>query len=263
LSRRAIDGPEKWPSPAARQVTKPGLQADPRSFVDQVTLSANVSMLTRVKSWLAKSQNTSSFHGGSHRCINCQRDAEIWAFEPKKPILRRETLFCRSCAAKHLQIPDATKREQISSDNQNVGEVSLEVDAIVFPKNNYEQVIILREIGGDRFTSIDSGYSEACALWWYLKGKEAVRPLTYACWLSTIKQLGATVESVIVHERRGELWIADLRLKRDDTLINVDIRPSDGLLVALHAGAPFLYTAKLFGQVSEVKPENITLNRGT
>jgi bifunctional DNase/RNase len=157
-----------------------------------------------------------------------------------------------------LWIPNPTRQGSVVQGAEESAEIPVEVERIIFSSNSYFHVVIVRETDGPRRLSFATGYSEVVAIWHTLKSETFPRPLTHQAWLATVTALGATVQSVCVHARQDETYLAEVRLLHNQSLIGIDVRPSDGLLIALQAKARFLFTDQLLtaDAVSGPEPAN-------
>jgi bifunctional DNase/RNase len=66
-----------------------------------------------------------------------------------------------------------------------------------------------------------------------------------------IQQLDAEVERVVVTELRQGTYYALLWLRANGRLIEIDVRPSDGIALALRTEAPILVRASVFEEAGE------------
>jgi bifunctional DNase/RNase len=116
------------------------------------------------------------------------------------------------------------------------------------------RVVILREVGGDRFLPIWIGQFEAEAIAMCLQEVEAVRPMTHDLLKNLVHGVGATLERVEIHDLRDDVFYARLVLLLNGNRIEVDSRPSDGIALAVRAHAP-IFVAEPVMQRAGTKPE--------
>ena len=134
------------------------------------------------------------------------------------------------------------------SDN---GLVQMEVSKIRIDERRGEQVIVLKERGGNRFLPIIIGISEVTAIKMKISGIQPPRPLTHDLFKETITQLGATLERIVITKLEFNTFFAQLVLKtREGELREVDARPSDSIAVALRADAPIFVAEEVLNQVA-------------
>lgn len=157
-----------------------------------------------------------------------------------------EAHLCEECARSILSEPYPPSRPGSS----RLAEVPVEVERVVISEAADHQLVIFREIEGERRLSFVLGIFEATVIDRTLKRLPSPRPLTHDAWLSTIMALGAVVRTVCIHDRRENTYFAESRLDCGGKLVRVDVRPSDGLGLALKAGAPMLITDRLLAEAS-------------
>ena len=131
------------------------------------------------------------------------------------------------------------------------GLVQMEVSKIRIDERRGEQVVVLKERGGNRFLPIIIGISEVTAIKMKISGIQPPRPLTHDLLKNTIAQLGATLKRVIITKLEFNTFYASLVLKATNGEQHaVDARPSDGIAVALRADAPIFVAEEVLNQVS-------------
>jgi len=111
--------------------------------------------------------------------------------------------------------------------------VPMELSRIIISEVNDQQVIYLKEIGGDRAFPILIGIFEATSIERRVKGFPSPRPLTHDLIVSVAESLGAEFQDVIITELKDHTYFARLRVRHDGELVEVDARPSDAIAVAV------------------------------
>lgn len=131
------------------------------------------------------------------------------------------------------------------------GLVEMEVSKIRIDERRGEQVIVLKERGGNRFLPIIIGISEVTAIKMKISGIQPPRPLTHDLLKNTIASLGATLKRVVITKLEFNTFFAQLTLEdKAGTLREVDARPSDSIAVALRADAPIFVSEEVLNQVT-------------
>lgn len=115
--------------------------------------------------------------------------------------------------------------------------IEMELSRIIINESHDEQVIVLKEIGGDRAFPIVIGIWEAVTIDRNVKGKKTPRPMTHDLLENVIRNLGATLERIIVNDLRDRTFYAKLILRRNGEMIEVDSRPSDAIALAVQMKA--------------------------
>ena len=113
-----------------------------------------------------------------------------------------------------------------------------ELRRIIISENNEQQIIFLKEVGGDRMLPIVIGLFEATSIDRHVKGMPAPLPLTHDLLASTIELLGGELQDIFISELRDHTYIAKLRISREGELIEVDSRPSDAIAIAVILDVP-------------------------
>ena len=131
------------------------------------------------------------------------------------------------------------------------GLVQMEVSKIRIDERRGEQVVVLKERGGNRFLPIIIGISEVTAIKMKISGIQPPRPLTHDLLKNTITQLGATLQRIVITKLEFNTFFAKLILQtKEGELREVDARPSDSIAVALRSDAPIFVAEDVLNQVA-------------
>ncbi|MFB3110423.1 MAG: bifunctional nuclease family protein, partial [Gemmatimonadales bacterium] len=105
-------------------------------------------------------------------------------------------------------------------------------------KNTNTPIVVLQEKDGDRMIPIYIGLAEANAIAMELADVKFDRPLTHDLMQQVIIGLGAELSRVVLTRVEKSTYYAELHLRRDDHVIQIDARPSDSIAIALRLKAP-------------------------
>ena len=111
--------------------------------------------------------------------------------------------------------------------------VPMELSRIIISEINDQQVIYLREVGGERTFPILIGIFEATSIDRRVKRYESPRPLTHDLIVSVVENMGGEFQDVVISELREHTYFAKLRIRFEGELIEIDARPSDAIAVAV------------------------------
>jgi uncharacterized protein len=111
--------------------------------------------------------------------------------------------------------------------------VPMELSRIIISEVNDQQVIYLKEIGGERTFPILIGIFEATSIDRRVKGYPSPRPLTHDLIVNVVENLGGEFQDVIISELKEHTYFARLRIRHQGELVEVDARPSDAIAVAV------------------------------
>ena len=129
--------------------------------------------------------------------------------------------------------------------------IEIELSRIVIDEEKKEQVVVLREKGGNRLLSIVIGINEATAIKMKLSGYSPPRPLTHDLISTIIGNLGVSLEKVVIDNLVDGTFHAKLYLKNNDDLSKiVDARPSDSIALAVRTQSPIFVEEKVLEKLS-------------
>lgn len=118
-------------------------------------------------------------------------------------------------------------------------------------------LVILATASNDRFLIIVVGHSEALAILRELKPHAPLpRPMTHDLLRNVIARLGGKLEKVVVTRLLEGTFFADLVLRRGETAIRIDSRPSDALALALRTGAKVFVARKVLEEAG-ISPDEL------
>ncbi|MFH0912745.1 MAG: bifunctional nuclease family protein [Candidatus Omnitrophota bacterium] len=134
--------------------------------------------------------------------------------------------------------------------------IEMELNKIIIDEKRHDQLIVLKEKNGNRILPIVIGLSEASAIKLKISGFEPPRPLTHDLMHSTIENLEANIEKVIIDKLEENTFHAKLFIKTQSGQTKIiDARPSDSIALAVRAHAPIFAEDDVIKQ-SEVFNKN-------
>ena len=127
----------------------------------------------------------------------------------------------------------------------------MELKRIIISEIHEQQVILLREVDGERSFSIMIGIFEATSIDRRVKHLPSPRPLTHDLVASVIDNLGGELRDVYISELRDHTYFAKLRIRHDGETIEVDSRPSDAIAVAVTVDVPIFVAEDVLDEVGQ------------
>jgi bifunctional DNase/RNase len=113
-------------------------------------------------------------------------------------------------------------------------EVRVDLARIVIQDGSDQQIIFLREHGGEREFPIVIGDSEACAIDRRLKGYKKARPLTHDLLADVIEKLHGELEKIVINDLKNHTFYAKLVIRvTGGELVEIDSRPSDAIALGV------------------------------
>jgi RNA polymerase sigma factor (sigma-70 family) len=139
------------------------------------------------------------------------------------------------------------------------------VDVVSFLKpgtkeRGYSTVVLLDEVG-HRALGIWIGPAEAAAIDMGLSKSQLPRPMTMNFMASILKAAGATLEEVRIETLKDEIFYATAKIRSDDTVNEIDARPSDAIALAVVTGNPVFVAEEILEKCGAALPEGKTLQR--
>lgn len=123
--------------------------------------------------------------------------------------------------------------------------VEARVNGLVLEHKTQQNIVILREVDGDRILPIWIGPGEAQAIRRILSEEPFPRPLTHDLLHLVVEGLKARIARVVIADLRENTFYASVFVERESEVLSIDARPSDSIAVALRASAPIFVNEKL------------------
>lgn len=123
--------------------------------------------------------------------------------------------------------------------------VEVRVNGLILEHKTQQNVVILKEAGGERILPIWIGPGEAHAIRRILSDEPFPRPLTHDLLVLLVEGLKARVSRVVISDLRESTFYATVMVQREGEVLSIDARPSDSIAVALRAKAPIFVNEEL------------------
>ncbi|MGE0352210.1 MAG: bifunctional nuclease family protein [Gemmatimonadales bacterium] len=128
--------------------------------------------------------------------------------------------------------------------------IEVEVAHLGLDRSTNTPVVILREKDGQRLLPIWIGPAEASAIAMEMQGVKPLRPMTHDLLKQIVTGLGAELRRVVITDVRENTYFAELYMRREDHVFQVDARPSDSIALAIRLHAPIFTSDELLDQRS-------------
>jgi bifunctional DNase/RNase len=117
--------------------------------------------------------------------------------------------------------------------------IQVELSKMIIDEKRQDQVIVFKEKKGERKFPIMIGLNEASSIKMSLANFKVSRPMTHDLILAIFKELDAEpqrliIDKIIEHTFHAKLIVQDTR----GDLKPIDLRPSDGVAIAVRAKIP-------------------------
>ena len=121
--------------------------------------------------------------------------------------------------------------------------VQMELYKIIISEMQEQQIIVLKEVDGERKFPIVIGDNEAKAIDRRLKGIPMPRPMTHDLLASVIEQLGGTIDRIEITNLQEHTFFAAIHIRQNGDLLEIDSRPSDAIALGIATSVP-IYVAE-------------------
>jgi bifunctional DNase/RNase len=131
----------------------------------------------------------------------------------------------------------------ISGESEADVPVQMELKRIIISEVHDQQVIMLREVEGERTFPIVIGIFEATSIDRRVKNMPSPRPLTHDLVAAVIDTMGGELRDIFISDLREHTYYAKIRIRMNGEMMEVDSRPSDAIALAVTAKVP-IYVAE-------------------
>jgi uncharacterized protein len=133
--------------------------------------------------------------------------------------------------------------------------VQMELRRIIISEVDEHQVIVLKEVDGERSFPIVIGIFEATSIDRRVRGMQSPRPLTHDLITAAVEQLGGEIQDIIISDLQEHTYFAKLRVRQEGELVEIDCRPSDAVALAVTAKVPIYVNEEVLGEALEEDEE--------
>ena len=140
--------------------------------------------------------------------------------------------------------------------------VECEVMRLGLDRSNNSYVVILREKEGERLLPIWIGQAEAESIVIEMSKLKRERPLTHDLCKTLITGMGGTLRRIQITKVENRTYYAELHIRVNEKMIQVDARPSDSIAIALRFSAPIFAQEDLLTSLSELERRSAQARAG-
>ncbi len=128
--------------------------------------------------------------------------------------------------------------------------VPMELARIIISEMQDQQIIVLKEVEGERSFPIVIGSNEAYAIDRRLKGVMAPRPLTHDLLATVIHEMGGQLEAIEITNLQSSTFFAKLHIRQNGNVLHIDSRPSDAIALGIASNVPILVADHVLEEAS-------------
>jgi bifunctional DNase/RNase len=132
--------------------------------------------------------------------------------------------------------------------------IEVTIDSVRVNLMSPQRLVILREVGADRYLPIWVGPYEAEAITVALQEVEMIRPLTHDLLKSVFTIFNAKIKRIEIVSLKEDIFYGNIVAEVNGQDMNVDSRPSDAIALAVRAHVPILVDESVM-QGAGITPE--------
>jgi hypothetical protein len=125
----------------------------------------------------------------------------------------------------------------------------MELHKIIISEMQDQQIIVLREVDGERKFPIVIGNNEAIAIDRRLKGIPTPRPMTHDLLANVIETLGGKMEKIEINDLQEHTFFAKIHIRQDGRMVQIDSRPSDAIALGIASSLPIFVAEHVLAEV--------------
>ena len=127
--------------------------------------------------------------------------------------------------------------------------VQMELHKIIISEMQDQQIIVLKEVDGERKFPIVIGSSEAYAIDRRLKGIPTPRPLTHDLLANVIESMGGNIDRIEINDLQAHTFFARIHIRQDGQTVKIDSRPSDAIALGVATSVPIYVAEHVLNEV--------------
>ena len=118
--------------------------------------------------------------------------------------------------------------------------VEVIIDSVRVSLTNQQRIVVLRDVNAERYLPIWIGPYEAESITIALQEIEVSRPQTHDLLKNILTQINARLLRVEVLSLRDDVFYGNLVVEVNETIVEIDSRPSDALALAARTHSKIL-----------------------
>lgn len=129
--------------------------------------------------------------------------------------------------------------------------IEVKIESVRVSLMSPNQVVILKELDGERRLPIFIGKTEGDAIAFQLNGVAVPRPLTHDLAADILSRLDAKLSHVLIGDLRNQHFHASMFLQTggdDEHEVILDARPSDAIAIAVRLGCPIFVEERVMDE---------------
>jgi len=132
--------------------------------------------------------------------------------------------------------------------------IEVQIDSVRVHLMTPQRLVVLKEIGSERYLPIWVGPNEAEAITVALQEVEMSRPLTHDLLKNVFNAFNARVVRIEIVQLQNDIFYGNIVAEADGKEIHIDSRPSDAIALSVRVHVPILVHKSVMDEAS-IMPE--------
>ena len=135
--------------------------------------------------------------------------------------------------------------------------IEVQIDSVRVHLMTPQRLVVLKQIGSERYLPIWVGPYEAEAITVALQEVEMIRPLTHDLLKNVFGAFNARIKRIEIVKLQNEIFYGNIVAEVDGREVNVDSRPSDAIALSVRAHVPILVHYTVMDEAGIVPEQDI------
>jgi bifunctional DNase/RNase len=135
--------------------------------------------------------------------------------------------------------------------------IEVQIDSVRVHLMTPQRLVVLKQIGSERYLPIWVGPYEAEAITVALQEVEMIRPLTHDLLKNVFGAFNARIKRIEIVKLQNEIFYGNIVADVDGREVNVDSRPSDAIALSVRAHVPILVHFSVMDEAGIIPEQDI------
>ena len=136
--------------------------------------------------------------------------------------------------------------------------IEVQIDSVRVHLMTPQRLVVLKQIGSERYLPIWVGPYEAEAITVALQEVEMIRPLTHDLLKNVFGAFNARIKRIEIVKLQNEIFYGSIIAEVDGREVNVDSRPSDAIALSVRAHVPILVHHSVMEEAGIVPEQDVS-----
>jgi uncharacterized protein len=140
--------------------------------------------------------------------------------------------------------------------------IEVQIDSVRVHLMTPQRLVVLKQIGSERYLPIWVGPYEAEAITVALQEVEMIRPLTHDLLKNVFGAFNARIKRIEIVKLQNEIFYGSIIAEVDGRDVTVDSRPSDAIALSVRAHVPILVHHSVMEEAGIVPEQDVSEETG-